>query len=322
MPRTRRSWLLAGQVVLAAVVLFFIGRALVRQWEAFRGQPLVAHPRWGIVVVSGLVVLATYAVLIQTWRAILHAWDARLGFVDAARIWSISNLARYIPGTLWPIGLMAAMAKRERISPLAATGSSLLNVIVNIACGIAVSMVAGWAALDVLSGGHATLGFVLIGIIALGLLLLPFLLPRVLPRLARLVGRDVGAVTLPPRAVAGAVVGNVVAWVLYGIAFRLLVTGVLGSAAGTVADYVAIFASSYVAGYVVLVLPAGAGVRDATMATALAALHLATPQQALLVAVASRLWLTVLELVPGFLFLAFRPSRGRPPSADLEDAST
>jgi hypothetical protein len=37
---------------------------------------------------------------------------------------------------------------------------------------------------------------------------------------------------------------------------------------------------------------------------ALGALKLATPRQAVVVTVTSRLWLTVLELVPGFIYLA------------------
>jgi hypothetical protein len=46
------------------------------------------------------------------------------------------------------------------------------------------------------------------------------------------------------------------------------------------------------------------GVRDSALAVALGALKLATPPQAVVVTVTSRLWLTVLELVPGFIYLA------------------
>src|SRR6185503_21389772 len=74
-PRLRappRRVLLVAQLIVAALVLFFIGRTLVAQWNAFRGQPLETRLSWGPIVASGVVVLLSYAVLIQTWRTMLR----------------------------------------------------------------------------------------------------------------------------------------------------------------------------------------------------------------------------------------------------------
>src|SRR5439155_23028881 len=60
---TRRLFL-GAQLVLAALVLFFVGRALVEQWQTFRSVPLVAQPRWSAIVLSGVLVLITYALLV------------------------------------------------------------------------------------------------------------------------------------------------------------------------------------------------------------------------------------------------------------------
>ena len=91
---------------------------------------------------------------------------------------------------------------------------------------------------------------------------------------------------------------------LYGAAFRTFVYGVLGSAPGSFVDYVTAYAWPYILGYLAIFLPGGIGVREGALAAALTALGMATPPQALLVSVTSRLWLTVLELLPGALFLA------------------
>lgn len=296
--------------MLAAVAFWFVGRTLVRQWRAFAGQPLVVHPSWGWLFASGAVVLLAYAVLVQTWRAILGAWEARLGFWTAARIWAISNLGRYVPGKVWQIGAMGALAQRAGVSATAAAGSAILSTIVNIACGIAVAMVAGWAALDVLSQGHAAVGVALLALVAAGLVLLPWALPWVLRTGERILRRPLAVATLPPRAVLYAVAGNVVAWLLYGLAFQWFVRGVVGTASGHFSDYVAVWAASYVIGYLFLFMPGGVGPRDGALVVALPALHLTTPPQALLVTVASRLWLTILEIVPGLAFLlVYRRSR-------------
>lgn len=292
------------------MALWFAGRTIVRQWREFAGQPLVVHPEWWWLVASAAVTFATYGVLVQTWRAILNAWSAELPFWSAARIWTISNLGRYVPGMIWQIGAMGALSSQEGVSPTAAAGSAILSTVVNIAAGIAVAMIAGWSTLDVLSQGHQSLGLVLLGVVAAGLAVLPFAMPRVLRLGERVIGRPLPVATLPPRAVLYAIVGNVVSWVLYGLAFEWFVRGLLGVSAGSFTNYVAVWAACYVIGYFFIFLPSGLGPRDAALVIALPALHLTTPPQALLVTVASRLWLTILEIVPGLVFLlVYRRSR-------------
>jgi uncharacterized membrane protein YbhN (UPF0104 family) len=62
-------------------------------------------------------------------------------------------------------------------------------------------------------------------------------------------------------------------------------------------------------GYLFLFLPAGIGVREGVMAVLLTSQGLATPKQALLIAGASRIWLTLLEIVPALLFVAHDAAR-------------
>src|SRR5205085_5372699 len=116
---------------------------------------------------------------------------------------------------------MGKMARdTQRVSATAAAGSAILSTVVNIACGIAVAMVAGWRALDVLSQGHATAGFVLLALVVLGLATLPYTLPIVMRVGERLLNRPLVATTIPIAAVVYAIVGNVLAWLLYGLAFQ------------------------------------------------------------------------------------------------------
>src|SRR5881394_1445020 len=79
-----RRVVLIAQLILAALVLYYIGRTLVAQWVKFRAEPLVANPRWSDIAGSGALVLATYAVLVQTWRVMLMAYGERLSFLTAA----------------------------------------------------------------------------------------------------------------------------------------------------------------------------------------------------------------------------------------------
>jgi hypothetical protein len=306
---SQRRLLLAGQLVAAAVLLFFIGRTLAAQWTAFRAQPLEAEPRWPDIAAASALVLGAHALLVQTWRLMLRSWGAEMTFWTAARVWSVSNLGKYVPGRVWQITAMAAMATRAGVSAVVSTGSALLGTIINIAMGIAIVLVIGWRWIDLVRDDARIVAVALLALVVLGLIALPFLLPRLNLLAARMTGRLIAFEAPPKRIVVTAIVGNALTWLLYGVAFMWLVSGTLGESPGSPWLYIAINAGAYVAGYLVLFLPAGIGVREGVMAVLLTSLGLATPKQALLVAGASRIWLTLLEIVPALLFVAHDAAR-------------
>jgi hypothetical protein len=289
--------------------------------NALRSQPLAHTPRWGLIILSGAVFLTGHAVLVQTWRSMLSCWDARLGFWQAARVWSVSNLARYLPGKIWNIGAMGAMSRELGVSPIAASGSAILSTLVNLLAGFVVAVISGRALLEQTSQGRGVIAVVVIALGTLALLLAPLLVPRVAPLVGRLTGRTVQA-TLPARAVVYALIGNVAAWLLYGMAFRLFVSGLLGPTTGGYAEYLAAYTISYLLGYLALFTPAGIGVREGMMIKVLTYAALASSPQAALVALTSRIWLTLLEVVPGFAFWMHATVNRRQPTRDPSDVPT
>ncbi len=315
-----RKVILAAQLVAAALLVYFVGRSLASQWAAFRDQPLALRPRWAYIAASGALVLFTHALLVQTWRILLRAWNASLPFWTATRIWCVSNLGKYVPGKIWQVTAMAGMAHRAGVSPVVSTGSAVLSTIINIACGIALVLGLGWEWLNLLRADARVMASVLITLAVLGLAALPFILPRLGAIVSRLTNRVVEVAAPPPRVILAAIAANVIAWVLYGVAFMWLVRGILGDAPGPLWGYVAVYCASYVVGYLFFVVPGGIGPREAVMVSLLTSLALATPKEALLVAAASRVWLTILEIAPGFVFMALR-GPGRPNSTLQQDAT-
>ena len=144
---------------------------------------------------------------------------------------------------------------------------------------------------------------------------LPIVLGPAMRLAARLLRRDL-PVREAPRAVLWLVVlSNVAAWVGYGVAFGLLAAALAPASAGNWVGCLAVFTGSYLVGYLALFAPGGIGFRELAMVTSLTALGLASPVDAWLLAAASRLWLTVLEVAPGVLFLARDATLRLPPSA-------
>jgi glycosyltransferase 2 family protein len=317
----RRSVFLAAQGLAAALLLFYVGRKFAGQWEEFRAEPLPNDLQWGSVAVSCVIVLATYAMLVQVWRVLMAGAGSRLTFGRAAEIWSISNLWRYVPGKVWSIGVMSVMAQRARVPAEAAASASILGVVLNIMTGLALSMLLAWRWLDAYGPGAQAAAVLLLIAGIVGLLALPYALPRVSALAARLLGKEL-ALRPPPRwAVAVAVAGNMLSWALYGMAFAWFARGVLGASAGATWQYIAVFTASYVIGYVILIAPGGLGPREAAMYQLLTSMSLATPKEAALLTVASRVWLTILEVVPGLLFMLTASLRGRRDGASTNASS-
>jgi hypothetical protein len=314
-----RRWLLPA--VQLAIVAFVLWRAAVKlggDWSEVRASSGALAPDWIRVALSMLLVLATYALLVHAWRVLVAAWGSRLGFVDAARIWSVSNLGRYIPGKLWSIAAMGMLARRVGVSPAAASGSAIVGTLVNLAAGFAVLLVAGSRVLPTLVPGYERAASALTVAVTVALLALPLLVGPLGRVAARLLRRDAAALVVPAPTLWLVVAANVVAWVGYGLAFRVFAGALALGSAGNWLDYLAVFTGSYLIGYLVLVAPGGIGVRELAMAESLRALGLAGPGEAWLLAITSRLWLTVLELVPGLLFLARDAARRSPkPRSDV-----
>ena len=300
--------------LLVLVVLLFYGRTLVGQWDELLALRATVHPNWGLFGLSGAVVLVSYAVLIETWRRTVTAWGARISWRDAARIWFVSNLGKYVPGGIWQIGAMGVMAQEKGVPPTAAVGSSLVVNLVNLLAGCIVTVIAGGRAL----GGA---GFVPLSILAAVVALsTPWILPWAARMVRQLSGRDIPEPRIPVTAVFGALIGCSVAWVLYGVAFRMLAISLFGSASGTTASYIAVFTLAYVIGYAVLFAPAGLGVRETSLTKFLFLAQLEVGASAALLVIASRLWLTVLEAAPGLLYLVAgriaRSARNTTPNID------
>ena len=301
----------AAKVAFAAAVLIFIVVALVSQWGALQAAAANARPRWGYIALSCALVLANYALLIQAWRVLLEGWGGSLGFIEGARIWTISNLGRYLPGKIWVIGSTAVMAQERGISSAAAVGASLLGVLINTVAGFVILAATGAGVLQI-----PAIGVVAIVIVGAAVLLAPPFLPWFGRLVGRITRRDIVIPRVPHRAIWIAALISAVSWILYGLAFRALTVGLLSRSPGAPGLYIAIFTGSYLAGFLALIVPGGVGVREVVMASALKGAGFGTGE-ALLLVVASRIWLTVLEIVPALFFMLIRPLRREP--ADVTD---
>jgi hypothetical protein len=286
----------------------FVVRYLAKNWDEVRRAQLELAFRPGWVVASLLLVLATYAILIESWRRMLAGWGPLLGWWESARVWVISSMGKYIPGKVWAIAGMALLAQRRGVPPWAATASAVLLQVVSIATGVLIVGMTGIAALEERRpGSTVALGLLLAGSVA-GLILV--LSPTVSGRLLRLVSPG-GTERLTPSAAAigFGILANAAAWVMYGVALWMLARGVLPGAELGLIEAIGGFAASYIAGYLFLLAPGGLGVRESVFVIMLEPrIGLAN---ALALAAISRLGMTAADVLAALPFVrAFKETAG------------
>ena len=296
---TRRNLFLAAQWIFAAAIVWAAVRSLRGQWSAAANRLATLSIGWGWIAAATVVVFLTYLLLIETWRRILTGWQAHLPFGVASRIWFVSNLGKYLPGKIWSIAAMSVMAREHAVSPMAAAGSSILIQLVTVATGIALVLVTGIRAID-----QPAVAIAIGVVLAVGIASIPVVLPRLARAAGSLAGKAIEVPPLPASTLWLSVARSLVSWIAYGVAFQLFVRGVLGSAAGATSSYIAVYAASYIIGFLALFAPGGVVVRESALVAGMVRLGLASQPDAFAVAVASRLWLTIVELLPGFIYMA------------------
>ena len=285
--------------MFAAAVLFFAARSLASQWDKVGSRLSHIQFAWQWIGAATVLVLVTYALLIEGWRRVLGAWDSHLPFMQAARIWFLSNLGKYVPGNIWSLTAMGVMARKRGLSGLAAAGSSVIMQMVSLVTGTAIVMVSGAKLL-----GQPLLVGAAVLVLAIVLLGAPRFLPPLAVWVGTMIGKDIAPPSVPATSIWTAALANTLSWLLYGLAFQFFVRGLLGAAPGEISSYVAVYTAAYILGFISPIAPAGLGVREFTLAAFMTQLGLANEVDAALVAIAARLWLTIVELVPSGLYIA------------------
>ncbi|HEX2724130.1 MAG TPA: lysylphosphatidylglycerol synthase domain-containing protein, partial [Gemmatimonadaceae bacterium] len=208
MPTARRSLFLAAQWIFAAAVVWFAIRALRGQWANAAEKIASIRPAWGWIGIATVIVIATYALLIETWRLILRASGERLSFGDAARIWVVSNLGKYVPGKVWSIAAMTVMARNSQVSPAVAAGSSVVTQLVSVAAGIGVVLLSGARSVE-----HPVIAVATAASILLLLAAIPVMLPALGRAMSSVLKRKIELPSISQQALWMATGSSLVAWI-------------------------------------------------------------------------------------------------------------
>jgi hypothetical protein len=294
-----RAWLIRGALALATALLVV---TLVSQWNEVSTsiRSLTAVGLTG----SALFTVLAVGLTVLSWRAVLAGLGAHLPLRAATRIFFVGQVGKYIPGSVWPVLAQMELSRDYGVSRPRSAAASLIVLALAVPCG-------GFAAASTLPfvsrDALANYWWALIAVPAFAVLLWPPVLTRLLGVAFRLLRRPALEDPLTLRPLLAGAGWLLVSFACYGVATFLLARDLGASIAGPrlLALAVGGYALAWTAGFLVLVVPAGAGVREAVLALALSPALASGP--AIVLALVARLLATLADLVWAAVGLALRP---------------
>lgn len=283
--------------VLAALLLVACTWALVAQWNDVR--PYLASIGPGAFAGSLAVSMVGAWFGFAGWRVLLNDVGGQLGVRDGVAVHFAGQLGKYVPGAVWPVVTQATLGRDRGVPRSVTVAAFVLQMLVTLAAGIAVAAV-------LLPFGDPTALADRWWLLALLPVVVASLHPAVLGRLARLAARVLRRPEAPPTPSAGAIawagVLTVISFALFGVHLLLLVQPMHPDGDRVLVQVTGAFALAWAVGFVVIITPAGLGVREVAMTVALSAVLPSGAATA--VALSSRLVLTATDLVWGAVSMA------------------
>lgn len=299
---------LIGVLITAAILAWMLKPVFVR-WEQVRDR--IWDTSWPRVLIGSLMFAAFLFVFrALSWRRILIGFGHRLPVAAATRIWSTSELARYLPGMIWqvvgrvylvrPYGVSGSVCSASQVLELALF--LLSNIILAVGC-------LAWL-------GHKTFHGLTLHWFFAAAALIPVLFvlvhPKVFYGLANRVMRRLNKPPITQQLRFGELCGLLL-WALIGLIWQslaiwLVVSQPLGLQFTKWWVVAGAYSLAWCAGFLAFWAPGGLGVRELVFVTAL---DIAIPPQVrarfadpkvllgflVFLSVLLRLWATMGELM-------------------------
>ncbi|MGD0245743.1 MAG: lysylphosphatidylglycerol synthase transmembrane domain-containing protein [Streptosporangiaceae bacterium] len=309
--RTRLGRIASGRPVrwgFAAVAVALGGYAIAREWPDVRAALASIGP---VAAVAAFVsVLAAMFAAMQVWRVLLAAVGSPVPVRVGARIMFVGQLGKYLPGSVWPVLAQMELGRAYRVPRHHSASAALLAMVVSLLSGLLTALLT----LPFVAGS-APYFWAFLAVPALLACLYPRILNALLGRVFRLIRRPPLEQRLTARVIATSLAWSFGSWICYGLQIWLLATR-LGAPHGKAALLgLGGFAFAWCVGFLVVLAPAGAGVREVLLVALLSPVLGTGAGTA--VALLSRALTTAGDLLAAAGAAGFsRPSRAYPDPAE------
>ena len=228
--------------------------------------------------------------------------------LSALRVFLLSQVGKYVPGSVWPVLAQAEFARDHGVTRARAMTGSIVAMLVGVVTAAVVGLIG--VAITV-PDAIATYWWIAPVAVALVALLTPPVLRRVVALAFRVTKRTEEPAHVSGRALVASAGWSVLMWLLLGVQAWLLLREIAPGPESTLVLATGAFALAWLVGFLVVIAPAGAGAREAALVVLLGSV--ATGPQALSLALVSRFLMTAADAIGFGVGVAI--GRGRPASA-------
>lgn len=301
-----RRWAVNGvKIAFMVAVVVAGGLYIAGKWDEVSDAVRSMNPLWLVLAFLSVVVALVLSML--SWIVVWPAFGVRLPVLRGGRVFFVSQLGKYLPGSVWPIAAQAQMAGEVGLAKSSSIVLSLISMLVSIATGLGVG-----AVLVPFIDVHLLEDYWWLPIV--GVAFLVCLTPPVMRfgvRLALRILRRPDAPFSYGWRVGGSSsalqAGN---WLFAGVQLWLVLIGLGVDPARSFVPSIAAMSLAFALGVLLIPFPAGLGVREFVLTAVLASVT--GPGVAVTAAVLSRLLYAIADFaMAGVSVAAGRRARSR-----------
>lgn len=297
----------AAVVVVAAVVL-----GVADNWSKVTPHLSNLSAGW-LLLASSSVIVGLFATMLS-WRALLADLGSPLPLRAALRIFFLSQLAKYVPGSVWPVVAQMELGRDYDVPRKRSATAGLVTIALSLMAGTLV------AAASVPFVGHApayawlVLLLVPVGAVALH----PPVFSALVNRVLRLIRREPLEHPLTRVGELRALGWAVAAWLAFGIQAWAVARDLGPTRPGVLPVAIGGFALAWTFGFLVFFAPAGLGPRELVLGAVFAG-YFAGAGAPVALAIVSRLLMSLGDVL--WAAVAIVMSRGRRTAAVVQPAA-
>jgi hypothetical protein len=126
-------------VVITAAIFYWMFKPVYQHWDKVK-EPLLKLNWWYFALGVVMFAMFLFVFRVLSWWWILAKFGHPLPKAPVMRIWSISELARYLPGMIWQVVGRVFLIKPYGVNPSVCSTSQVLEVTIFLLANLLVSL--------------------------------------------------------------------------------------------------------------------------------------------------------------------------------------
>lgn len=285
-------------IVIKTAVLVIVGyfwfRYVRQNWNELSARSWEIG--WRPALLSSILFFAGYCIRGSLWAPMRYALTGvRMPVRDAFRVSAIAWMGRYIPGKIWAVAGKAYLSARDKKQVPQVGVAVIIEVLWFQLSGILLTVI-----ILVFSGElflSAGIRLALVVLLAIGLIASH---PRIFFPIANWILKALRQPPFEQKPRYGrmllVMLGNISTFLLWSAGFAILVHSRISIDTHDFPIIAGLFSAAWVIGFLILVVPAGIGVRESILVFGLRSMAISDPV-IITIVLASRVLMTLIELI-------------------------